>query len=193
MLPSQAVRNVLEDEGWVVEDFASCEVFLNSYHPDGEACLLVDAYLPGMSGLELLSRLHQTGYRLPAIMMTGDSDVQIAVQAMKGGASDFVAKPIGRHDLLDSIQCALEQSRDANKLVAWQQSAASQIAGLTPRQRQIMDLVLAGHPSKNIAADLGISQRTVENHRAEIMTRTGAKSLPALARLALAAAGADAQ
>ena len=121
-------------------------------------------------------------------MMTGDSDVQIAVQAMKGGASDFVAKPIGRHDLLDSIERALEQSRDANKLVAWQKSAASQIAGLTPRQRQIMDLVLAGHPSKNIAADLGISQRTVENHRAEIMTRTGAKSLPALARLALAAA-----
>ena len=183
-----AVRNVLEDEGWVVEDFASCEAFLDSYHPDGEACLLVDAYLPGMSGLELLSRLHQAGYRLPAIMMTGDSDVQIAVQAMKGGASDFVAKPIGRHDLLDSIERALEQSRDANKLVAWQKSAASQIAGLTPRQRQIMDLVLAGHPSKNIAADLGISQRTVENHRAEIMTRTGAKSLPALARLALAAA-----
>ena len=162
--------------------------FSNAYRPGGEACLLVDAYLPGMSGLELLSRLHQAGHRLPAIMMTGDSDVQIAVQAMKAGASDFVEKPIGRHDLLDSIERALEQSRDANKLIAWQKSAASHIAGLTPRQRQIMDLVLAGHPSKNIAADLGISQRTVENHRAEIMTRTGAKSLPALARLALAAA-----
>ncbi len=150
--------------------------------------LLLDAHLPGMSGLELLSRLHHTGHRLPSIMMTGDSDVQIAVQAMKAGASDFVEKPIGRHDLLNSIAHALEQSRDANKLVAWQKTAAIQIAGLTPRQREIMELVLAGHPSKNIAADLGISQRTVENHRAEIMARTGAKSLPALARLALAAA-----
>ncbi|CCB66516.1 chemotaxis protein CheB [Hyphomicrobium sp. MC1] len=183
-----AIRSVLEDEGWAVEDFACCEAFLEAYHAGGEACLLVDAYLPGMSGLELLSRLHQAAHRLPAIMMTGNSDVQIAVQAMKAGASDFVEKPIGRHALLDSIQRAFEQSRDANKLVAWQKSAASQIAELTPRQRQIMDLVLAGHPSKNIAADLGISQRTVENHRAEIMTRTGAKSLPALARLALAAA-----
>jgi two-component system CheB/CheR fusion protein len=183
-----AIRSTLEDEGWVVEDFASCEAFLETYRAGSEACLLVDAYLPGMSGLELLSRLHEAGHRLPAIMMTGDSDVQIAVQAMRAGASDFVEKPIGRHDLLDSIERALEQSRDSNKLIAWRESAANHIAGLTPRQREIMDLVLAGHPSKNIAADLGISQRTVENHRAEIMTRTGAKSLPALARLALAAA-----
>jgi two-component system CheB/CheR fusion protein len=120
-------------------------------------------------------------------MMTGDSDVQIAVHAMKAGASDFIEKPIGRNELLDSIGRALEQSRDSNKLAEWQESAAKHIAALTPRQRQIMDLVLAGHPSKNIAADLGISQRTVENHRASIMMRTGAKSLPALARLALAA------
>ena len=183
-----AIRNVLEDDGRVVEEFSTCEAFLVSYRAGGEACLLVDAYLPGMSGLELLSRLQQAGHKLPAIMMTGDSDVQIAVQAMKAGASDFVEKPVSRSDLLDSIERALEQSRDSNKLIAWRESAASHIAGLTARQRQIMDLVLAGHPSKNIAADLGISQRTVENHRAEIMVRTGVKSLPALARLALAAA-----
>ncbi|MCK9361784.1 response regulator [Patescibacteria group bacterium] len=84
-----AIRSVLEDEGWTAEDFGTCESFLESYRAGGEACLLVDAYLPGMSGLELLSRLQQPGYRLPAIMMTGDSDVQIAVQAMKVGASDF--------------------------------------------------------------------------------------------------------
>jgi two-component system CheB/CheR fusion protein len=106
---------------------------------------------------------------------------------MKAGASDFIEKPIGRCELLDSVARALEQSRDSNKLAEWQESAAKHISALTPRQRQIMDLVLAGHPSKNIAADLGISQRTVENHRASIMTRTGTKSLPALARLALAA------
>jgi two-component system CheB/CheR fusion protein len=178
---------VLEDDGRTVEDFASCDTFLDAYRPRREACLLVDAYLPGMSGLELLSRLHGAGHRIPAIMMTGHSDVQIAVQAMKAGASDFIEKPIGRRELLDSIARALEQSRDSNKLAEWQESAAKHISALTPRQRQIMDLVLAGHPSKNIAADLGISQRTVENHRASIMTRTGTKSLPALARLALAA------
>ena len=90
--------------------------------------------------------------------------------------------------MLASVARALEQARDSGKLSAWREKAAKQLAGLTPRQREIMELVLAGHPSKNIAADLGISQRTVENHRAAIMKKTGSTSLPALARLALTAA-----
>jgi two-component system CheB/CheR fusion protein len=184
---------VLEEDGRTVEDYAACEAFLEAYRPGREACLLIDAYLPGMNGLELLQRLRDAGHRLPAIMITGNSDVPMAVQAMKAGASDFIEKPIGRGELLASIERALEQSRDSNKLAVWRESAANHVARLTPRQRQIMDLVLAGHPSKNIAADLGISQRTVDNHRASIMKKTGSKSLPALARLALAAAwnGAD--
>ena len=121
-------------------------------------------------------------------MITGNADVAMAVQAMKAGASDFIEKPIGRDELLACVERALDHSHDASKLVAWREAAASHIAGLTPRQKQIMELVLAGCPSKNIAADLGISQRTVENHRAEIMKRTGAKSFPELARLAVAAA-----
>ena len=112
-------------------------------------------------------------------MITGNSDVPMAVQAMKAGATDFIEKPIGRSELLASVERALEQSQDASKLSAWREDAANHIARLTPRQRQIMDMVLAGHPSKNIAADLGISQRTVENHRAAIMKKTGSKSLPA--------------
>jgi two-component system CheB/CheR fusion protein len=156
---------------------------------------LLDAYLPGMSGLELLQRLGKESNRLPTIMITGRSDVPMAVQAMKAGAMDFIEKPVSSGELLASIERALEQSRDATKLSAWRENAAKHIAGLTPRQREIMQLVLAGHPSKNIAADLGISQRTVENHRAAIMRKTGSKSLPALARLALAAAsnGRDAR
>jgi two-component system CheB/CheR fusion protein len=106
---------------------------------------------------------------------------------MKAGANDFIEKPFERSDMLESISRALEYSRDADKLVAWKHAAFDHIADLTPRQKQIMDMVLAGHPSKNIAVDLGISQRTVENHRAEIMKRTGSKSIPALARLAVAA------
>jgi two-component system CheB/CheR fusion protein len=122
------------------------------------------------------------------MMITGHSDVSIAVQAMKAGASEFIEKPIARLDLLAAVARALEQAHDATSSSAWRTSAGAKIATLTSRQHEILELVLAGHPSKNIAADLGISQRTVENHRASIMKKTGAKSLPALARLALAAA-----
>ena len=184
-----SIRAVLENDGRIVEDHASSEAFLQAYQPGRGGCLLVDAYLPGIGGVELLQRLRAAGDRLPAIMITGNSDVPMAVQAMKAGASDFIEKPIGASDLLTSISRALEQSRDSSKLLAWREDAAQHIASLTPRQRQIMDLVLAGYPSKNIAADLGVSQRTVENHRASIMRKSGAKSLPALARLALAATG----
>jgi two-component system CheB/CheR fusion protein len=145
-----------------------------------------------MDGLELLRRLNDMGHSLPSIMITGNSDVPMAVQAMRAGASDFIEKPVSASELLTSIDLALGHWRDANKLTAWRETAATHVAGLTARQRQIMELVLAGHPSKNIAADLGISQRTVENHRASIMKKTGSKSLPALARTALAAAWNDA-
>ena len=187
----EAMRAVLEEDGRTVEDHAACETFLDAYRSGREACLLVDAYLPGMGGLELLRRLADAGHHLPSIMITGNSDVPMAVEAMKAGASDFIEKPISPGDLLASVDRALEQARDSSKLSAWQETAANHVAGLTARQRQIMDLVLAGHPSKNIAADLGISQRTVENHRAAIMKKTGSKSLPALARLALAAARSE--
>jgi len=182
------LRKVLEADRRTVEDFSTCEAFLEAYHPGREACLLVDAYLPGMSGLELLQHLSHSSHRLPAIMITGNGDVPMAVEAMKAGALDFIEKPFHHSDLRASVDRALEQSRDSSKSLAWREAAANHIAALTSRQRQIMDLVLAGHPSKNIAADLGISQRTVETHRASIMKKTGAKSLPALARLALAAA-----
>lgn len=123
-------------------------------------------------------------------MITGRSDVPTAVRAMKFGVSDYIDKPFDRFELLASIDRALEQSRGNSRLGAWQTDAMRRIAGLTARQRQIMDLVLAGLPNKNIASDLAISQRTVEHHRAAIMEKTGSKSLPALARLALFAAQA---
>jgi two-component system CheB/CheR fusion protein len=181
------MRGMLEGDGRVVKSYATAEEFLEHYRPGNGGCLLVDAYLPGMNGLELLQRLDGSGHRLPAIMITGYGDVPMAVRAMKAGALDFIEKPITRADLLASVERALDRSRDASKLSAWRQDAANHLAGLTSRQHQIMDLVLAGQPNKIIAADLHISQRTVENHRAAIMKKTGSKSLPALARLALAA------
>jgi two-component system, chemotaxis family, CheB/CheR fusion protein len=188
----EAMRAVLEDNGQEVEVYQSAEAFLKSFRSGSRSCLLVDAYLPGLSGLDLLGRLAQAGHSLPSIMITGNSDVRMVVQAMKAGAVDFIEKPVGREDLIVAVEQALELSRDAGKVLARQEEAVSHIASLTPRQREIMDMVLAGHPSKNIAADLGISQRTVENHRAEIMRRTGVKSLPALARLAITARAGDA-
>jgi two-component system CheB/CheR fusion protein len=111
----------------------------------------------------------------------------MAVEAMRAGAADFIAKPIRGGELIASIGHALEHVRDAARLPFGQEAAVERLADLTTRQRQIMELVLAGHPSKNIAADLGVSQRTVENHRAAIMKKTGSHSLSALIRLALAA------
>jgi two-component system CheB/CheR fusion protein len=182
-----SIRLVLEHAGHVVEDYASCESFLAAFHPGREACLLIDAYMPGMHGLELLQRLQESGAALPSIMITGESDVAMAVQAMKAGAMDLLEKPVVGTDLLDGVEHALELSRDSAKLAARRQNAADQLTTLTVRQRQIMTMILAGEPSKNIAADLGISQRTVENHRASIMHKTGSRSLPALARLAVTA------
>jgi two-component system CheB/CheR fusion protein len=184
-----AVRIVLELDGRVVEDYEDAESFLAAYRPNRDACLLIDANLPGMSGLTLLKRLKDTGYPVPAIMITGRSDVPTAVEAMKAGASDFLEKPVRGVELLSGIARALERSRDSGKLTEWRKDAANHLAGLTRRQHQIMTMVLAGQPSKNIAVDLGISRRTVESHRASIMKKAGVRSLPALARLALAATG----
>jgi two-component system, chemotaxis family, CheB/CheR fusion protein len=181
------MREMLEAEGYCVEDYPDCAAFLASYNPARQGCLLIDAYLPGMTGLQLLKKLNSEGDALPAIMITGNSDVPIAVEAMKAGATDFIEKPIGAAELLVSVSRALDLAKSVSKRSDEQIVAAQLVAGLTKRQHQIMDLVLAGHPSKNIAADLGISQRTVENHRAAIMIKTGATSLPELARLALTA------
>ena len=186
-----AIMAVLEADGRAVAGYPSGEAFLSAFRPGAGHCLLIDAVLPGIGGIDLLEHLRATGHELPVIVITGQSDVPMAIRAMKAGASDFIEKPVCRPGLLASVVHALEGSRDAAKVTARRDAAMAQIAGLTPRQHEIMALVLAGQPSKNIAADLGISQRTVENHRASIMHRTGAASLPALARLALAASSGD--
>ena len=118
-------REVLEADGRIVEDYATGEAFLETYRPGREGCLLIDAYLPGMSGLEVLQRVRDAGHRLPTVMITGNSDVPMAVQAMKAGASDFIEKPVERGDLIASVERALERSRDANKLSVWQEDAAN--------------------------------------------------------------------
>jgi two-component system CheB/CheR fusion protein len=183
----EAIALVFADAGMATQGYPDAESFLGAYDPDRRACLLIDAYLPGMDGLHLLRALAESGRPLPSIMITGRSDVAIAVEAMKSGACDFIEKPIGRPELLAAVTRALEQARGESDIAAWRTTARAQIHGLTERQRQVMAGILEGLPNKTIAFQLGISQRTVENHRAAIMKRTGVTSIPALARLAVAA------
>jgi two-component system CheB/CheR fusion protein len=182
-----SMRALFEANGNHVETFADCEEFIAADATYPNACLLVDANLPGMSGFELLQKRSAAYSQSPAIMITGQGDVKMAVLAIKAGAFDFIEKPISQDELLDCVNRAFEQSKGSNDLMIRQENAFKKIASLTSRQRQIMDMVLAGQASKNIAVDLGISQRTVENHRASIMERTGTKSIAALARLAVMA------
>ena len=181
------IRELLALDGRNVETYSSCEAFLEAFRPSDKGCLVVDAQMQGMGGLALLEQLKSEKTELPAIMITGYGDVSMAVRAMKAGAVDFIEKPVNPDELIASIESALDRTRDSVTHSARRQAAAKCIADLTPREHAVMDLVLAGHPSKNIAADLGISQRTVENHRAGIMKKTGSKSIPALIRTVLAA------
>jgi two-component system CheB/CheR fusion protein len=176
---------VFEDAGFEVMRYADGETFLSSLRPNQKICLLVDAYLPGISGLDVLVRFRLQNPRAPAIMITGGSDVSMAVRAMKAGAFDFIEKPAYPENLLDSVRRAIAQPRNDNAVSPDRIAATEMMSRLTRREQEIMRKVLEGHPSKNIALDLGISKRTVENHRAAIMRKTGSNSLPALARLAL--------
>jgi two-component system CheB/CheR fusion protein len=182
----ESMGALLRGSGRLVETYPSADAFLEAYRPGAEGCLLVDAMMPGMDGFGLLDRLRDAGYRLPAIMITGGGDVRTAVRAMRAGATDFIEKPVSAAELIASIESALE-SPDSAELSTSRAAVTTRLASLTVRERQILDLVLAGRPNKIIAADLGISQRTVETHRNTIMRKTGAKSLPALVRLAVAA------
>ena len=184
----EAMRNLVERQGRQVEAFASGEAFLEAYRPGRKGCLLVDARLPGMGGLALLQRLKAEDHALPSIMITGYGEVATAVEAMKAGAIDFIEKPVSPDALLAAIDRALELTRNSMARSAWHNEAEARIGGLTRRERQIMDLVIVGRANKIIAADLRISQRTVENHRAAVMKKTRSKSVSDLVRLAIAAA-----
>jgi len=186
-----ALGAVLAEAGYTVRDYPSAEAFLAAYQRGGNACLLVDARLPGLSGLELMARLREAGDAIPSVMITGFTDVATAVLAMRRGAADFVTKPVRLRVLLQVLERAMAHAADGGQASAARAEAAERLKGLTQRQREILDRVLAGQPSKNIAADLGISRRTVEVHRAAIMKQLKARSLPALVRLVLSATGRE--
>ena len=173
------------DAGWEAKAYDSCEAFLKAYHSRDQVCLVLDLHFPGMAGMELLKTIERQDRPPPVVVVSGGSRISEAVQALQAGAWDFIEKPFVEDRLLASVRSALERGRHSNKAMALRHAAIDHISDLTERQHEIMELVLAGAPSKNIAADLGISQRTVENHRAAIMHKTGAHSLPALSRLVM--------
>ena len=181
------LKEILEDEGHSVELFPDCEAYLDAHQPGRLGCILSDVMMPGMGGIEMLELLLGLGDQIPVVMMTGVADVSMAVKAMKAGAFDFLEKPFRHADLLTIVDSALDHAHSIAASSENHRSAARRMACLTDRQNQVLELVLAGHPSKNIAADLGISQRTVDNHRAAIARKTGSSSLPELIRLALTA------
>ena len=183
----EAMRDLLEANSYAVEVFTTGSAFFAACRPDRDGCVLVDAFMPGMDGFELIERLRVENYGLPAIMVTGTGDVPMAVRAMKAGAADFIEKPVSARELLGCLQNALEPAPSEISASSRQKAASARFATLTERQRQIIDLILAGEPNKNIAYSLGLSQRTVESHRAAIMRKTGARSFAALVRWAIAA------
>ncbi|MBC7793151.1 MAG: response regulator transcription factor [Clostridia bacterium] len=181
------MRLVLERDFSAIADFPSAEAFLDAYRPTEIACLLLDAFMPGMDGLALLEHVQRLSHDLPVVIITGHGCVPSAVEAMRQGAFDFVEKPIGNNELITTVGRALAESGRMRAARLQHGSVVSDLASLTNRQAQILSRILAGVANRMIAAELGISQRTVENHRAAIMEKTGARSLPELTRMAVAA------
>jgi two-component system response regulator FixJ len=167
--------------------FPSGAAFLEACDTAGEGCVLLDVRMPRMDGMEVQERLHLRRPDLPIIMITGHGDVSMAVRAMKAGAVDFVEKPLREEALLRSIETALQVSRKSQRQKSLGAAALGNIERLTPREREVLELLVAGRPNKAIAQALDCSPRTVEIHRARIMEKMKAHSLPHLVRLALAA------
>jgi two-component system response regulator FixJ len=164
--------------------YASAEEFLASFDRRLPGCLVSDVRMPGLSGLELQVRLKLLGAEIPIIFITGHGDVPMAVAALKDGAIDFVQKPFRDQDLLDRIQQALRADGDRRRVRELAERARAHAAKLTPREREVMEHVIRGHANKTIAATLGVSQRTVELHRARVMHKMGVRSLAELVRMA---------
>jgi RNA polymerase sigma factor (sigma-70 family) len=165
--------------------FASGEAFLESFDPERPGCLVLDIRMPGVSGLELQERLRVAGSTLPIIFVTGHADVPMAVEAMQKGAFDFVQKPFREKDLLERIRAALTSNRRARDERARRAEVQARLRTLTTREREVMELVVTGKPNKVIAHELGVSQRTVEIHRARVMDKMQARSLADLVRMSL--------
>jgi len=179
----ESLKTLMETVGLNAKTYSSADKFLEDYDPNKHGCLVVDVRLPGMSGLELQAELVKDNIKLPVIIITGHGDVPMAVQAMKMGALNFIEKPFRDQVLLDNIQKAIDldaQNRsEQGKFI----QSKRKLESLTPREKEILDLLVTGKPNKAIAFELGISQKTVDFHRANILKKMGVESVVGLVRL----------
>lgn len=182
-----ALRLLIKSADLRVVTCASAEEFLQAYKPALPGCLVLDIRMPGMSGLELQKLLIDRHIRVPMVVMSGHGDVTTAVQAMKGGAVDFIEKPFKNEVLLERVKQCVADDVATRKEQRQHVEAATRIASLTPREREVMELLIQGKRNKIIAADLGISNRTVEAHRAKIMEKMHAHSLSEIVRTSFSA------
>lgn len=181
-----ALGMLFRSVGLRVEAFASAHAFLAAYRRGAPGCLLLDVRMPGMSGLELQERLGSEGITLPVIILTGHGDVPMAVGAIKAGAFDFVEKPFNNQLLVERVQRAIELDAERCRESAWRGEVANRLSRLTLREREVLTKVVAGLSNKAIAKELGITDRTVEIHRAKVMRKMEAGSLAELVRMTLA-------
>jgi len=185
----ESVAFLLDSAGIASRTYPSAEQFLSSFGAESTGCIVTDVRMPGTTGIDLLRRLAEIGSTVPAIVITGHADVPLAVEAMRLGAVDFLEKPFDDESLIASIRSALTRARQEDQTEAERAAAGNRIATLSPRERNVLEGLVAGKPNKMIAFDLGISARTVEVYRANVMTKTQAASLSELVRMALIASG----
>lgn len=180
-----AMRALLKSVGLETQLFASAQEFLAAHQPSQPGCLLLDIRMPGMSGLELQQELNLRGAVVPVIFMTGHGDIPMAVEAMQHGAFDFLQKPFRDQDLIDRIQRAIARDAERRKSLGEHDRIRRHLDSLTPREREVLDLMTQGKQNKAIAQDLGVSPRTVEIHRARVLDKMNAHSVAELVRMML--------
>jgi two-component system response regulator FixJ len=185
----RALTVLMTTVGYQPTAFARPSEFLAKYDPDQAGCLVLDVRMPDMSGLEVQQQLNRSGSMLPVILITGHGDIPMAVQAMKDGAFDFLQKPFRDQDLLDRINAALKQDAQNRESVDRLADLRQRQESLTPREREVMGHVVDGKANKVIAIDLGLSERTVEIHRANVMDKMGARSVAHLVKMHLTLGG----
>ena len=182
----ETLKLLFESVDLCAESFNSAGEFLDAYPMGQSGCLIADVRMPEMSGLELQEEMVKRSIDLPVIIITGYGDVEMAVNAMKTGAADFIEKPYKEQELLDRVHKAINQSAKKRQESSEEQMAREGLAQLTPRERQVLDFVVDGEPNKRIAHNLGLSEKTIEFHRSNIMKKLEAKSLAELVRKSMA-------